>query len=145
MELRFKRLVNGQHTTLPDYATPGAAGMDLRTVDSVKLYHGNTAILHTGLAAEVPPGYELQIRSRSGLAAKHGIFVTNGIGTIDEDYRGELMVIVSHLGTNAHQISAGDRIAQLVLAPVCRPDAIVEVEELSLTQRGVGGLGSTGR
>lgn len=142
--LKFKRLENGKDTPLPGYATAGSAGMDLHTVEAVKIYNGQTKILRTGLAVEVPLGYELQIRSRSGLAAKHGVFVTNGIGTIDSDYRGELMVILSHLGRNALDIEVGDRVAQIVLVPVTR-GGVTEVEELSTTVRGVGGLGSTGR
>jgi len=141
--LKLKRLPNGQDTPLPAYATAGAAGMDIHSVEGIKLYHGNTTVLRTGLAVEVPSGYELQVRSKSGLASR-GVFVTNGPGTIDEDYRGEIMVLISHLGKNAVDIQAGDRVAQLVLAPVTRFD-IEEVDELSVTSRGVGGLGSTGR
>lgn len=145
VQLKFKRLQNGEDLTLPTYTTFGAAGMDICAAESVKLWHGQTFVMPTGLAVEVPEGYEIQVRSRSGLAAKHGVFVTNGIGTIDCDYRGEIFVILSHLGKNAYQIERGDRIAQLVLAPVCRPTSIVEVTELSSTVRGSGGLGSTGR
>lgn len=142
--LKFLRLDHGVDLPLPAFATSGASGMDLCSAESFKLFHGNTKAFKTGFAVEVPPGFELQVRSRSGLAAKHGVFVTNGIGTIDEDYRGELMVILSHLGKNAHVIERGDRIAQLVLCPVVRP-VIAEVGELSDSTRGVGGLGSTGR
>ena len=143
--LKFKRLQNGEGLPLPTYTTYGAAGMDICAAESVKLWHGQTFMMPTGLAVEVPEGYELQVRSRSGLAAKHGVFVTNGIGTIDCDYRGEIFVVLSHLGRNAYQIERGDRIAQLVLAPVVRPSSISEVSELSDTVRGSGGLGSTGR
>lgn len=143
-QLKFLRLPNGAALPLPSYGSDGAAGMDICSAESFKLFHGNTKVFKTGFAVEVPPGFELQVRSRSGLAAKHGVFVTNGIGTIDEDYRGELMVILSHLGRNAYQIHEGDRIAQLVLCPVIRADP-VEVYALSDTARGVGGLGSTGR
>lgn len=142
--LKFKRLANGDGLPLPTYTTLGAAGMDLCSAESGELSHGNTRIFATGFAVEVPAGFELQVRSRSGLAAKQGVFVTNGIGTIDEDYRGELMVILSCLGKKTHKIERGDRIAQLVLAPVVRV-ATLEVSELSSTDRGVGGLGSTGR
>lgn len=142
--IKFMRLPHGQDLELPSYATPGAAGMDIRSAETFALYHGQTKIFTTGIAAEVPAGYELQIRSRSGLAAKHGIFVTNGIGTIDSDYRGELLVILSHLGRMAYEIERGERIAQLVLSPVLQ-HAIEEVSGLSVTDRGVGGLGSTGR
>ncbi len=138
--LKFKRL---QDTPLPAYATPDAAGMDVHSVEAIKLYHGNTVILRTGLGVEVPSGYELQVRSRSGLASR-GVFVTNGPGTIDSDYRGEIKIMLSHLGTTAVDIAVGDRIAQLVLAPVTRA-AVEEVDELTPTLRGEGGLGSTGR
>ena len=142
--IKFKRLEHGRGLPLPTYATQGAAGMDLCSAESFKLFHGQTKIFVTGFAVEVPSGFELQVRSRSGLAAKQGVFVTNGIGTIDEDYRGELMVILSHLGRTAHEIQRGDRIAQLVLCPVTRA-VCAEVAALSDTARGVGGLGSTGR
>jgi len=142
--LKFKRLEHGQDLPLPSYQTEGAAGMDVCSAEAFKLYHGQTIVLPTGFTVEVPSGFELQVRSRSGLAAKAGIFVTNGIGTIDEDYRGEIMVILSHLGRVAHQINRGDRIAQLVLAPVVRAH-VAEVALLSETIRGEGGLGSTGR
>jgi dUTP pyrophosphatase len=145
VQLKFKRMPNGEGLTLPTYTTFGAAGMDICAAESVKLWHGQTFVMPTGLAVEVPEGYEIQVRSRSGLAAKHGVFVTNGIGTIDCDYRGEIFVILSHLGRNAHEIERGDRVAQLVLAPVYRPASIVEVADLSSTIRGSGGLGSTGR
>ena len=141
--LKLLRLENGTDTPLPAYATAGAAGMDVHSVDSIKMYHGNTAILRTGLAVEVPSGYELQVRSRGGLASR-GVFVTNGPGTIDEDYRGEIMILLSHLGKNAVQIEPGDRIAQLVLAPVTRFE-VEEVSELSPTDRGEGRFSSTGR
>lgn len=140
--LKFKKLV--PEASLPAYQTEGAAGMDLSTISPGVVSVGMTTILPTGLAVEVPLGYELQIRSRSGLAAKHGVFVTNGIGTIDADYRGELMVILSNLGRSTYTFAPGDRIAQAVLVPVTQA-RVEEVNELSLTARGVGGLGSTGR
>lgn len=144
VQIKFKRLEHGEGLDVPSYATPQASGMDIRSAEPFKLFHGQTKVFQTGFAVELPEGYELQVRSRSGLAAKHGIFVTNGIGTIDTDYRGELLVILSHLGRNAYQIERGERIAQLVLCPVTR--AVTElVEELSATDRGAGGLGSTGR
>lgn len=142
--LKLKRLPNGEGLPIPMYTTSGAAGMDLCAAGDFKLFHGQTKLFATGFAAEVPEGFELQIRSRSGLAAKHGVFVTNGIGTIDCDYRGELMVILSHLGRNAYEIKRGDRIAQMVLCPVIQA-SVVEVETLSDTARGTDGLGSTGR
>jgi dUTP pyrophosphatase len=143
--LKFKRLPNGEGLPLPTYTTSGAAGMDICAAESARLFRGQTIAMATGFAVEVPPGFEIQVRSRSGLAAKHGVFVTNGIGTIDCDYRGEIFVILSHLGRLAYNIERGDRIAQLVLSPIVRPTAIQEVDELSSTDRGTGGLGSTGR
>src|SRR4051812_3056400 len=118
MEVKFLRLPHGAGLEMPRYETADASGMDLRSAETFKLFHGQTKIFTTGFAVEVPRGFELQVRSRSGLAAKHGVFVTNGIGTIDADYRGELMVILSHLGRNAYEIEQGERIAQLVLCPV---------------------------
>lgn len=143
-QLKFLRLPHGMDLPLPAYTTLGAAGMDICSAETFKLYNGQTKVFQTGFAVAVPPGHELQVRSRSGLAAKHGVFVTNGIGTIDEDYRGELMIILSHLGKNGYEIQRGDRIAQLVLCPVTRA-ASVEVTSLDDTARGTGGLGSTGR
>jgi len=142
--VKFLRLPHGSDLPLPRRESQQAAGMDLCAAETFKLFHGQTKIFTTGFAVEVPSGYELQIRSRSGLAAKHGVFVTNGIGTIDADYRGELMVILSHLGKNAYEIQRGDRIAQLVLCPVIESQS-EEVSVLSTTERGTGGLGSTGR
>jgi len=144
MEVKFLRLPHGEDLEIPKYETAQASGMDLRSAETFKLFHGQTKVFATGFAVEVPEGYELQVRSRSGLAAKHGVFVTNGIGTIDADYRGELMVILSHLGKNALEIQRGDRIAQLVLCPIVQATPI-EVSVLTDTQRGTGGLGSTGR
>lgn len=142
--IRFKRLPHGEGLPLPSYQTPGAAGMDICAAEDFKLWKGQSFIMPTGLAVEVPEGFEIQVRSRSGLAAKHGVFVLNSPGTIDSDYRGEIFVILSHAGSNAHQINRGDRIAQLVVAEVTRgvPE---EVDELSSTDRGAGGLGSTGQ
>lgn len=144
LQLKFKRLPNGEGLPLPAYTSSGAAGMDLHAAEGARLWEGQTIVIPTGLAVEVPEGYELQVRSRSGLAAKHGVFVTNGVGTIDCDYRGEIFVVLSHLGRIAYSIDRGDRIAQLVLVPVTRAEP-VEVDELSVTVRGTGGLGSTGR
>jgi dUTP pyrophosphatase len=148
--LKLKRLPNGEGLPLPTYTTPGAAGMDICSAESMPLRRGETKVVKTGFAVEVPEGYELQIRSRSGLAARNAVFVTNGIGTIDSDYRGELMVILSRVGGlgdlelfDLFEIKRGDRIAQLVLVPVTQAK-VEEVEELSTTVRGSGGLGSTG-
>jgi dUTP pyrophosphatase len=129
---------------LPKYQTAGAAGMDIQSAENFRLSPGRTVAVKTGLAFAVPEGYEMQVRSRSGLAAKHAVFVTNGIGTIDCDYRGEVMVILTNLGSQMFDINVGDRIAQLVIAPTYRP-AVYERNELPTTERGTGGLGSTGR
>lgn len=129
---------------LPEYKTAGAAGMDIQSAEDFHLPTGRSAAIKTGLAFAVPDGYEIQVRSRSGLAAKHAVFVTNGIGTIDCDYRGEVFVLLSNFGQKPLKIEKGDRIAQLVLAPVYRPSGLRVVESLSSTVRGTGGLGSTG-
>jgi dUTP pyrophosphatase len=143
MQLSFKRLENGADLPLPSYATDGAAGLDICTADAGVLQPGGRKIVATGFAVEVPEGYELQCRPRSGLAAKHGITVVNAPGTIDSDYRGEIMVILHNLGGAPFSFVRGDRIAQLVLAPVTKAEP-VEVEELSSTERGENGFGSTG-
>jgi dUTP pyrophosphatase len=129
---------------LPRFATAGAAAMDLQSAEDFPLPPGKTAAIHTGLAFAVPEGYEMQVRSRSGLAAKHAVFVTNGIGTIDSDYRGEVMVVLSNFGSEVLHIKVGDRIAQLAFSEVYGP-AVTAVEELPATLRGSGGFGSTGR
>ena len=143
--IRVVRLPHGIGLPLPAYATPGAAGCDLlAAVDgSVTLAPGTRALVPTGLLIAVPAGYELQIRPRSGLALKHGIMVANSPGTIDEDYRGELQVILLNAGTEPFVIERGMRIAQAVLAPVVRAEW-VEVEALDATMRGTAGFGSTG-
>lgn len=142
--VKFMRLPNGEGLPLPVYANDHAVGMDIHAAESVDLCPGRTFLMKTGFAAELPAGFELQIRSRSGLAAKHGIFVTNGPGTIDPDYRGELMVALSCVARQTYSIQRGDRIAQMVVAPVYRAE-ISEVSELSDTVRGALGLGSSGR
>jgi len=143
--IRVVRLPHGIGLPLPAYATPGAAGCDLlAAVDgAVTLAPGTRALVPTGLLIAVPAGYELQIRPRSGLALKHGIMVANSPGTIDEDYRGELQVILLNAGTEPFMIERGMRIAQAVLAPVVRAEW-VEVEALDATMRGTAGFGSTG-
>ena len=130
---------------LPAYATAGAAGMDLlAAVDApLTLAPGERTLVPTGLKVALPPGYELQVRPRSGLALKHGIVLPNGPGTVDEDYRGELLVIVMNAGTAPFVVERGMRIAQAVLAPVVRA-AWREVVALPETARGEGGFGSTG-
>ena len=130
---------------LPSYQTAGAAGADLCAclTESLVLSPGQWALVPTGLSFAIPSGYEIQVRPRSGLAAKHGITVLNSPGTIDSDYRGEVKVILINLGSQDFTISHGDRIAQMVVAPVVQAQFQV-VESLSATERGQGGFGSTG-
>jgi dUTP pyrophosphatase len=137
------RLPHGEGLPLPAYATQGAAGMDVVSAEDVTLAPGARHAVATGLAMAIPPGYEIQVRPRSGLALKHGISVPNTPGTIDSDYRGELKVILINLGSEPFVIARGDRVAQLVLAPVVQA-AWDEVAELDATERGAGGFGSTG-
>ena len=133
---------------LPAYETIGSAGMDARAAVSqeepILLQAGERAMIPTGLSVAIPQGYEIQVRPRSGLAAKHGLTCLNTPGTIDSDYRGEIKVILINLGQDAFTIQRGERIAQLVLAPVTQL-AWIEVDALDETDRGAGGFGSTGR
>lgn len=131
---------------LPTVTTEGAAGLDLRAAlaTPLRLRPGERSLVPTGLRIALPRGYEGQIRPRSGLALRHGILVPNSPGTIDSDYRGEIKVILMNSGEADFEIQRGDRIAQLVVAPVVRPDWL-EVERLSPTARGAGGFGHTGR
>ncbi|WP_297844127.1 dUTP diphosphatase [uncultured Roseibium sp.] len=144
--LELKRLEHGRDLPLPAYQSILAAGLDLlAAVDgTITLAPGARALVPTGLAMALPAGFEAQVRPRSGLAAKHGVTVLNTPGTIDADYRGEVKVILINLGDDPFEISRGDRIAQMVIAPVLQAN-IVEVEVLSETERGSGGFGSTGR
>ena len=141
--VRVRRLPHGHGLALPSYATSGAAGMDVLAAEHVTLAPGARHAVATGFALAIPSGYEIQVRPRSGLALKHGISVPNTPGTIDSDYRGELKVIVINHGSEAFAIARGDRIAQLVLAPVTLA-SWSEVDELDETERGAGGFGSTG-
>lgn len=141
--VRIRRLPHGEGLALPAYATPGAAGMDVLAAEDVTLAAGARHAVATGFAMAIPAGYEIQVRPRSGLALKHGISVPNTPGTIDSDYRGELKVILINHGAEPFAIARGDRIAQLVLAPVTQA-AWDEVGELDDTARGAGGFGSTG-
>jgi dUTP pyrophosphatase len=143
--IRVRRLPHGEGLPLPSYATAGAAGMDLlaAVAGPVTIAPGQRALIPTGLAIALPPGYELQIRPRSGLALRHGIVLPNSPGTIDEDYRGELQVIVLNAGDTAFTVERGARIAQAVLAPVVRARWHA-VDALDDTARGSGGFGSTG-
>jgi len=138
-----KRLTHGEGLDLPAYATDGAAGMDVVSAEDVVIAPGSRHAVATGLAVAIPPHFEIQVRPRSGLALKHGITVPNTPGTIDSDYRGELKVILINHGAEPFQIRRGDRVAQLVLAPVTRAGWI-EVDHLEDTARGHGGFGSTG-
>ncbi len=137
------RLPHGEGLDLPVYATAGAAGMDVVSAEDVTIAPGMRHAVATGLAIAIPEGYEIQVRPRSGLALKHGITVPNTPGTIDSDYRGELKVILINHGGADFAIRRGDRVAQLVLAPVTRA-SWREVETLDETARGTGGFGSTG-
>lgn len=141
--VQVKRLPHGEGLDLPHYATSGAAGMDVVSAEDVTLEPGAPHAVATGLALAIPAGYEIQVRPRSGLALKHAITVPNTPGTIDSDYRGELKVIMINHGTEPFPIARGDRVAQLVLAPVIQA-AWAEVDELDETARGAGGFGSTG-
>jgi dUTP pyrophosphatase len=144
--VKIKRLPHAAGLDLPAYATAGAAGADLlAAVEApVVLAPGARALIPTGFCVALPPGFELQVRPRSGLALKNGITLPNAPGTIDEDYRGEVGIIVLNAGSETFTVTRGMRIAQGVLAPVVRADWD-EVESLDDTERGAGGFGSTGR
>ena len=143
IEIRLKRLPHGEDLPVPAYATSGAVGMDVVSAEDVVLPAGGRHAVATGFAMAIPDGYEVQVRPRSGLALKHGISLPNTPGTIDSDYRGELKIIMINLGQEAFAIKRGDRIAQLVVAPV-QLATFAEVAELDDTVRGHGGFGSTG-
>lgn len=143
VKVEVKRLPHGEGLALPAYATSGAAGMDVVSAEDVTIAPGARHAVATGLSVAIPHGYEIQVRPRSGLAFKHGITVPNTPGTIDSDYRGELKVLLINHGSDDFVIARGDRVAQLVLAPVTQA-AWDEVEELDATERGAGGFGSTG-
>ena len=141
MTLRFKKV--HPDAVLPSYAHPSDAGMDVRSVENLVLAPGKRALVHTGLAMLLPPLYEAQVRPRSGLALKHGVTVLNTPGTIDSGYRGEVCVILVNLGEEDFRVCKGDKIAQIVIAPVTQPET-VETDVLDETDRGAGGFGSTG-
>ncbi|ACZ49144.1 deoxyuridine 5'-triphosphate nucleotidohydrolase [Anaplasma marginale str. Dawn] len=145
LKVKILRLASGYGLPLPSYATPKSAGLDLyAAVDSKLVVHpGGRCAVKTGVALELPDGYEAQIRSRSGLAANFGICVLNAPGTIDSDYRGEITVVLSNFGSEDYVISRGDRVAQMVIAPVERVEW-EEVSSITATSRGDGGFGSTG-
>ncbi len=146
VEVLIRRLPHSAGLPLPARATDGAAGADLRSAESglVVLQPGDRTAVATGLILEIPLGYEGQVRPRSGLAIQHGLTVVNAPGTIDSDYRGELKVLLVNLGDEAVSIDRGDRIAQLVIAPVTHAE-FRETDQLADTVRGGGGFGSTGR
>ena len=139
------KIIANKGAVVPCYKTAGAAGADVCALldDKVVLKPGERTILPTGLFFEIPQGYEIQVRPRSGLAEKNGVTVLNTPGTIDSDYRGELKVILINLGDSDFEISNGDRIAQIVVAPVTLGN-FIQVESISETERGTGGFGSTG-
>ena len=142
MKLKIKKL--NENAIIPAYQSELAAGFDLHSVEDYVLKKGERKLIKTGLAFEIEPGFEVQIRPRSGLAFKHGITVLNTPGTIDADYRGEIMVLLINLGEEDFEIKKGERIAQAVIAPVVQAE-FVETYELSDTKRGKGGFGSTGK
>jgi len=138
------RVVLEPGAAAPEYATDGAAGLDVRSYEDVTLSPMERRLVRTGVRVEVPPGFEVQVRPRSGLAVKHGLALVNSPGTVDADYRGEIGVVMINLGSDVVQLSRGERVAQLVVAPVERVE-VVQTDSLSETTRGEGGFGSTGR
>ena len=143
IDIELQRLPHGKGLPAPGYATEGAAGLDVVAAEDLVLAPGQRHAVMTGFAIAIPVGYEVQVRPRSGLALKHGITCLNTPGTIDSDYRGEVKVILANLSDAPFPIRRGDRIAQLVPAPVLRA-ALIEVDALDDTERGSGGFGSTG-
>jgi dUTP pyrophosphatase len=144
IEIKLSRLPHGEGLPLPRYASEDAVGLDVTSAEELVLHPGQRHAVATGFAIEIPRGYEVQVRPRSGLAMKNGITCLNTPGTIDSDYRGEIKVILINLGQEPFEVRRGERIAQLVPAPVLRAD-FVEAGELGETARGTGGFGSTGR
>ena len=141
MNLKIKKL--NENATIPAYQSDGASGFDLHSSESLEIESGGFCAVKTGLAFEIPKGYEIQVRPRSGLAFKNGISVLNTPGTIDSDYRGEVMVILFNFGKEVFKISKGDRIAQAVLSQIFVANLVVS-DELDSTIRGEKGFGSTG-
>ncbi|MAG30440.1 MAG: dUTP diphosphatase [Deltaproteobacteria bacterium] len=144
--VEITREAHAEGLPLPEASTSGAAGLDLRAAiaEPLELAPGERRLIPTGWRIALPAGFEAQVRPRSGLALRHGILIPNAPGTIDADYRGEIQVILMNAGEASHEVVRGDRIAQLVVAPVARPEW-VEVEVLDETARGAGGFGHTGR
>lgn len=150
IKVKVKKLSHFDESfALPSYETAGAAGADIRASlenkDQLVIKPGQRVLVPTGLSMEIPVGYEIQVRPRSGLSFKTALMVLNAPGTVDSDYRGEVKVILGNLGSTDEVINHGDRVAQLVLAPVVQASYEVVDEELSATARGAGGFGSTGR
>ena len=141
--IKISRLPHAQDLPLPSYATEGSAGLDVVAAQDFVLEPGDRMAVPTGFSMEIPQGFEVQVRPRSGLALKHGITCLNTPGTIDSDYRGEVKIILANLGSQRFSAARGERIAQLVPAPVLRA-TFEEVAALSDTGRGGGGFGSTG-
>ena len=141
MTVKFRKI--DPAAILPSYAHPGDAGMDVRSVEDLVVESGGRKLVRTGLVMMLPPGYEAQVRPRSGLALKNGVTVLNTPGTIDEGYRGEVGVILANLGAEPFRVEKGAKIAQIVIAPCTRAE-VVETAEVDETARGAGGFGSTG-
>ncbi len=144
VQVRVRRMKHAEGLELPAYATQGAAGADVRAAESCMILPGERHAVSTGLIMEIPPGFEIQVRPRSGLAWKQGLTVVNAPGTIDSDYRGELRVLLINLGSEPVEVERGERVAQLILSPVLQAD-FREVSEVGVSDRGEGGFGSTGR
>jgi dUTP pyrophosphatase len=141
------KIINTSANPVPEYATPGSAGLDLRAwlpEEAVTLKPLERKLIPTGLFFEIPGGFEVQIRPRSGMAIKHGITCLNSPGTVDSDYRGEIKIILINLSSEPHTINSGDRIAQMIVAKVEKAQ-LIEVEKLETTGRGEGGFGHTGK
>lgn len=141
MTVKFRRI--DPSAELPTYAHPGDAGMDIRSIEELTIEPGARALVHTGLVMVLPPGYEAQVRPRSGLALKNCVTVLNTPGTIDEGYRGEIGVILANFGSEPFKVEKGAKIAQMVIAPCTRAE-IAETDEVDDTVRGTGGFGSSG-
>lgn len=144
--VEIKRLKHGRDLDLPAYATPGSAGVDLAAAleEPLTINPGRIALVPTGIAVAIPPGFEGQIRPRSGLATKFGISLVNAPGTVDSDFRGEMRCSLINLGSEPYTVRRGDRIAQMVIAPVFQAE-FREVDDLPESERGEGGWGSTGK
>lgn len=144
LKISVRRTGSGGENPLPAYATKYSSGADLRAAESCVIQPGERGLVPTGISIAIPEGFEAQIRPRSGLALKHGITIPNSPGTIDADYRGEICVILMNIGKEAFTVNAGDRIAQIVFAPVVQAE-FEETDSLDETERGEGGFGSSGK